>query len=53
MTKDEQAPVDLRSATPRRSSPTGIVQTPLWRPDGPVTPDLDLIWVYGAVGRKL
>ncbi|SFP19573.1 MULTISPECIES: SAM-dependent methyltransferase [Actinomadura] len=31
----------------------GIVQTPLWRPDGPVTPDLDLIWMYGAVGRKL
>ncbi|MEU8799423.1 SAM-dependent methyltransferase [Spirillospora sp. NPDC048819] len=31
----------------------GIVQTPLWRPDGPVTPDLDLMWMYGAVGRKL
>jgi SAM-dependent methyltransferase len=31
----------------------GIVQTPLWRPDGPVTPDLPLIWMYGAVGRKL
>ncbi|HLV75244.1 S-adenosyl methyltransferase [Actinomadura hallensis] len=30
----------------------GIVQTPLWRPDGEVTPDLDLIWMYGAVGRK-
>jgi S-adenosyl methyltransferase len=30
----------------------GIVQTPLWRPDGPVTRDLDLIWMYGAVGRK-
>ncbi|WP_243708781.1 SAM-dependent methyltransferase [Actinomadura sp. GC306] len=30
----------------------GIVQTPLWRPDGPVTPNLDLIWMYGAVGRK-
>jgi O-methyltransferase involved in polyketide biosynthesis len=30
----------------------GIVQLPLWRPDGPVTPDLDLIWMYGAVGRK-
>ena len=31
----------------------GIVQTPLWRPDGEVTSDLDLIWMYGAVGRKL
>ncbi|TDC78957.1 SAM-dependent methyltransferase [Actinomadura sp. 7K507] len=31
----------------------GIVQTPLWRPEQPVTPDLDLIWMYGAVGRKL
>ncbi|MFA1548273.1 SAM-dependent methyltransferase [Actinomadura chokoriensis] len=31
----------------------GIVQTPLWRPDGPVAPHLDLIWMYGAVGRKL
>ena len=31
----------------------GIVQTPLWRPDGPVTPHLDRIWMYGAVGRKL
>ncbi|GAA3933902.1 SAM-dependent methyltransferase [Actinomadura viridis] len=31
----------------------GIVQLPLWRPDGPVTPDLDRIWMYGAVGRKL
>ena len=31
----------------------GIVQTPLWRPDGPVTPDLDLVWMYGAVGRKI
>ena len=30
----------------------GVVQTPLWRPDGEVTPDLDLIWMYGAVGRK-
>jgi SAM-dependent methyltransferase len=30
----------------------GIVQTSLWRPDGPVTADLDLIWMYGAVGRK-
>ncbi|WP_243717027.1 SAM-dependent methyltransferase [Actinomadura sp. KC345] len=31
----------------------GIVQTPLWRPEGEVTSDLDLIWMYGAVGRKL
>ena len=31
----------------------GVVQTPLWRPDGPVTPDLDRIWMYGSVGRKL
>jgi SAM-dependent methyltransferase len=30
----------------------GVVQTPLWRPDGPVTPDLDRIWMYGSVGRK-
>ncbi|GLZ13006.1 hypothetical protein Acsp04_32410 [Actinomadura sp. NBRC 104425] len=30
----------------------GIVQTSLWRPDGPVTADLDLVWMYGAVGRK-
>jgi hypothetical protein len=31
----------------------GIVQTPLWRPDGRVTRDLERIWMYGAVGRKV
>jgi SAM-dependent methyltransferase len=30
----------------------GVVQAPLWRPDGPVTPDLDRIWIYGAAGRR-
>ncbi len=30
----------------------GLVQSPLWRPDGPVTPHLDRIWMYAGVGRK-
>jgi SAM-dependent methyltransferase len=30
----------------------GLVQSPLWRPAGPVTPDLDRIWMYAGVGRK-
>ena len=30
----------------------GLVQTPLWRPDGPVTTQLDKIWMYAGVGRK-
>jgi O-methyltransferase involved in polyketide biosynthesis len=30
----------------------GLVQTPLWRPDSPVTRNLDTIWMYGGVGRK-
>jgi hypothetical protein len=30
----------------------GLVRTPLWRPDGPPTADLDRIWMYGGVGAK-
>ncbi len=32
----------------------GLVQVPLWRPDGkpPRPKDLDRIWVYGGVARK-
>jgi hypothetical protein len=29
----------------------GLVQVPLWRPDGPLPPSLDKIWMYGGVGR--
>jgi hypothetical protein len=32
----------------------GLVQVPLWRPDGkpPRQRDLDMVWVYGGVARK-
>jgi S-adenosyl methyltransferase len=30
----------------------GLVQIPLWRPDGPPASDLDRIWMYGGVGVK-
>jgi hypothetical protein len=30
----------------------GLVQVPLWRPDGPVPEDLERYWIYGGVGRK-
>ncbi|WP_395107953.1 SAM-dependent methyltransferase [Actinomadura sp. SCN-SB] len=30
----------------------GLVQSPLWRPDGPLPEDLDRIWMYAGVGRK-
>jgi hypothetical protein len=29
----------------------GLVQTPLWRPDGPLPRNLDKLWIYGGVGR--
>lgn len=30
----------------------GLVQVPLWRPTGPIFPDLNRIWMYGGVARK-
>ena len=32
----------------------GLVQVPLWRPDGrpPRPRELDRVWVYGGVARK-
>jgi hypothetical protein len=30
----------------------GVVQLPLWRPDGPVTDDVAMIWLHGGVGIK-
>jgi hypothetical protein len=30
----------------------GLVQVPLWRPDGPESPGTDKVWVLGGVGRK-
>jgi hypothetical protein len=30
----------------------GLVQIPWWRPDGPVEPGAEGIWIYGGVGRK-
>jgi SAM-dependent methyltransferase len=30
----------------------GLVQAPLWRPVGPVSSDLDTIWMYAGVGCK-
>ncbi|GLZ14577.1 hypothetical protein Acsp04_48120 [Actinomadura sp. NBRC 104425] len=30
----------------------GLVQLPLWRPDGDPSPHLDAIWVYGGVARR-
>ncbi|HEX9343766.1 MAG TPA: SAM-dependent methyltransferase [Actinomycetota bacterium] len=30
----------------------GLVQLPLWRPDGPVTANLDRIWLYGGIGQQ-
>jgi hypothetical protein len=31
----------------------GLVQLPLWRPDGDPPPHLDAIWLYGGVGRRV
>jgi hypothetical protein len=31
----------------------GLVQVPLWRPDGEVPADLEKFWIYGGVGRKV
>ncbi len=30
----------------------GLVQIPLWQPDGPLPSSLDRIWLYGGIGRK-
>jgi hypothetical protein len=30
----------------------GLVQVPLWRPDGEVPADLSKFWIYGGVGMK-
>jgi hypothetical protein len=30
----------------------GVVQPPLWRPDDPVTVDLDRVSFYAGVGRR-
>jgi hypothetical protein len=30
----------------------GLVQAPLWRPDGEVPRDLEKYWIYAGVGRK-
>jgi SAM-dependent methyltransferase len=30
----------------------GLVQVPLWRPDGEVPADLGKFWIYGGVGKK-
>jgi hypothetical protein len=30
----------------------GLVQVPVWRPDGAVPADLSKFWIYGGVGRK-
>jgi hypothetical protein len=30
----------------------GLVQAPLWRPDGDIPADLEKYWIYGGVGRK-
>ena len=30
----------------------GLVQVPVWRPDGAVPKDLERYWIYGGVGRK-
>jgi S-adenosyl methyltransferase len=29
----------------------GLVQAPLWRPDGPLPGNLDKLWIYGGVAR--
>ena len=29
----------------------GLVQSPLWRPDGPLPRNMDKLWIYGGVGR--
>ncbi|GLZ14578.1 hypothetical protein Acsp04_48130 [Actinomadura sp. NBRC 104425] len=31
----------------------GLVQLPLWRPDGEPPSHLDVIWLYGGVGRRV
>ena len=31
----------------------GLVQAPLWRPDGPAPKNLNKLWIYGGVARRV
>jgi hypothetical protein len=30
----------------------GLVRVPEWRPDGPVTANVERVWILGGAGRK-